>query len=83
MVANGRSQLEGVVQRNGGASTGCLAVMRQQTASASARDQCLFELVEPWAETTWRARGSFRRARVGPIHHAAWDAYVRATVTGW
>jgi hypothetical protein len=44
------------------------------------QDQCRFELVEPWGETTWRARGSFRRARIGPIHHAAWDAYVRATV---
>src|SRR5215472_14620101 len=25
------------------------------------RDQCLSELVEPWAETTWRARTEFLR----------------------
>jgi phospholipid transport system substrate-binding protein len=37
MAANGRSQLEGVVQRNGGRAQPILAVMRQQTASASAR----------------------------------------------
>ena len=37
MAANGRSQLEGVVQRNGGRPQAILAVMRQQTASASAR----------------------------------------------
>jgi ABC-type transporter MlaC component len=37
MAANGRSQLEGVVQRNGGRPQGILAVRRQQTASASAR----------------------------------------------
>jgi phospholipid transport system substrate-binding protein len=37
MAANGRSQLEGVVQRNGGRAQAILAVMRQQTASASAR----------------------------------------------
>jgi phospholipid transport system substrate-binding protein len=37
MAANGRPQLEGVVQRNGGRAQAILAVMRQQTASASAR----------------------------------------------
>ena len=37
MAANGRTQLEGVVQRNGGRAQAILAVMRQQTASASAR----------------------------------------------
>jgi ABC-type transporter MlaC component len=37
MAANGRSQLEGVVERNGGQAQAILAVMRQQTASASAR----------------------------------------------
>jgi ABC-type transporter MlaC component len=37
MAANGRSQVEGVVQRNGGRAQAILAVMRQQTASASAR----------------------------------------------
>jgi ABC-type transporter MlaC component len=38
MAPNGRSQLEGVVERNGGPSSGySLPVMRQQTASASAR----------------------------------------------
>jgi ABC-type transporter MlaC component len=36
MAANGRSQLEGVVQRNGGRAQAILAVMRQQTASGSA-----------------------------------------------
>jgi len=37
MAANGRSQLEGVVERNGGQVQAILAVMRQQIASASAR----------------------------------------------
>ena len=37
MAANGRSQLEGVAQRNGGRAQAILAVMRQQTASASTR----------------------------------------------
>ena len=37
MAANGRSQLEGVVERNGGRAQAILAVMRQQTASAAAR----------------------------------------------
>jgi phospholipid transport system substrate-binding protein len=37
MAANGRSQLEGVVERNGGRAQAIPAVMRQQTASASAR----------------------------------------------
>ena len=37
MAANGRSKLEGVVERNGGRAQAILAVMRQQTASASAR----------------------------------------------
>jgi phospholipid transport system substrate-binding protein len=37
MAANGRSQLEGVVERNGGRPQAILAVMRQQIASASAR----------------------------------------------
>ena len=37
MAANGRTQLEGVVQRNGGRAQAILAIMRQQTASASAR----------------------------------------------
>ena len=37
MAANGRSRLEGVVQRNGGRAQAILAVMRQQTTSASAR----------------------------------------------
>jgi len=37
MAANGRSQLESIVQRNGGRPQAILAVMRQQTASASAR----------------------------------------------
>jgi len=37
MAANGRSQLEGVVERNGGRAQAILAVMRQQIASASAR----------------------------------------------
>jgi phospholipid transport system substrate-binding protein len=36
-AANGRSQLEGVVERNGGRVQAILAVMRQQIASASAR----------------------------------------------
>ena len=36
MGASGRSQLEGVVQRNGGRPQAILAVMQQQTASASA-----------------------------------------------
>ena len=35
MAANGRSQLEGVVERNGGRPQAILAVMRQQIASAS------------------------------------------------
>ena len=37
MAVNGRSQLEGVVERNGGRAQAILAVMRQQIASASAR----------------------------------------------
>jgi ABC-type transporter MlaC component len=37
MAANGRSQLEGVVERNGGRAQAILAVMRQQIASASPR----------------------------------------------
>ena len=37
MAANGRSQLEGVVERNGGQAHAILVVMRQETASASAR----------------------------------------------
>jgi phospholipid transport system substrate-binding protein len=37
MAASGRSQLEGVVERNGGRAQAILAVMRQQIASASAR----------------------------------------------
>ena len=37
MAANGRSQLEGVVERNDGRAQAILAVMRQQIASASAR----------------------------------------------
>jgi phospholipid transport system substrate-binding protein len=37
LAANGRSQLEGVVERNGGRPQAILAVMRQQLASASAR----------------------------------------------
>jgi phospholipid transport system substrate-binding protein len=36
MAANGRSQLEGVVERNGGQAQAILAVMRRQTPSASA-----------------------------------------------
>jgi phospholipid transport system substrate-binding protein len=36
MAANGRSQLEGVVERNGGRPQAILAVMRQQIAGASA-----------------------------------------------
>jgi phospholipid transport system substrate-binding protein len=36
MAANGRSQLEGVVERNGGRPQVILAVMRQQIAGASA-----------------------------------------------
>jgi ABC-type transporter MlaC component len=35
MAANGRTQLEGVVERNGGRAQAILAVMRQQIASAS------------------------------------------------
>jgi len=35
MAANGRSQLERLVERNGGRAQAILAVMRQQTASAS------------------------------------------------
>ncbi len=35
MAANGRSELEGVVERNGGRAQAILAVMRQQIASAS------------------------------------------------
>ena len=35
MAANGRSELEGVVERNGGQARAILAVMRQQIASAS------------------------------------------------
>src|SRR3954453_1397721 len=34
MAANGRSELEGVVERNGGRANAILAVMRQQIASA-------------------------------------------------
>jgi phospholipid transport system substrate-binding protein len=37
MAANGRSQLEGVLERNGGRVQAILAVMRQQIASASVR----------------------------------------------
>lgn len=37
LAANGRTQLEGVVERNGGRPQAILAVMRQQLASASAR----------------------------------------------
>jgi phospholipid transport system substrate-binding protein len=37
MAVNGRSQFEGVVERNGGRAQAILAVMRQQIASASAR----------------------------------------------
>ena len=37
MAANGRSQMEGVVQRNGGRAQVILVVMRQQIASAAAR----------------------------------------------
>jgi len=37
MAANGRSQLEGVVERNGGRAQAILAVMRQQIAGAPAR----------------------------------------------
>ena len=37
MAANGRSQLEGVVERNGGRPQAILAVMRQQIAGASGR----------------------------------------------
>ena len=37
MAANGRTQLEGVVQRNGRRPQAILAVMRQQTANAAAR----------------------------------------------
>jgi phospholipid transport system substrate-binding protein len=37
MAVSGRSQLEGVVERNGGRAQAILAVMRQQIASASAR----------------------------------------------
>jgi len=35
MAANGRSELEGVVERNGGQAQAILAVMRQQIASAA------------------------------------------------
>jgi ABC-type transporter MlaC component len=35
MAANGRSQLEGVVERNGGRPQAILAVMRQQIAGTS------------------------------------------------
>ena len=35
LAANGRSELEGVVERNGGRAQAILAVMRQQIASAS------------------------------------------------
>lgn len=35
MAANGRSELEGVVERNGGQARAILAVLRQQTASAA------------------------------------------------
>jgi ABC-type transporter MlaC component len=34
MAANGRSELEGVVERNGGRAQAILAVMRQQIAAA-------------------------------------------------
>ena len=37
MAANGRSQLEGVVERDDGRPQAILAVMRQQIAGASAR----------------------------------------------
>ena len=37
MAANGRSQFNGVVERNGGRAQAILAVMRQQIASASSR----------------------------------------------
>jgi ABC-type transporter MlaC component len=37
MAANGRSEFNGVVERNGGRAQAILAVMRQQIASASSR----------------------------------------------
>ena len=37
MAVNGRSQLEGVVERNGGRAQAILTVMRQQNAGASSR----------------------------------------------
>jgi len=37
MAANGRTQLEGVVERNGGRAQAILAVMRQQISGASSR----------------------------------------------
>jgi ABC-type transporter MlaC component len=37
MAAHGRSQLEGVVERNGGRPQAILAVLRQQIAAAAAR----------------------------------------------
>jgi ABC-type transporter MlaC component len=37
MAANGRSQLEGMVERNGGRPQAILAVMRQQIAGAAFR----------------------------------------------
>ncbi len=49
MTVNGRSDLEGVVERNGGRADSILPVMRQETASGSTRgmpDRCRFITVE-------------------------------------
>jgi phospholipid transport system substrate-binding protein len=50
MSLSGRSDLEGVVERNGGRPDSILPVMRQETASASTRgmpDRCRSVAVEP------------------------------------
>jgi hypothetical protein len=49
------------------------------------RDQCLYELVEPCAETTWRARGAFLRGGTNssnPAPSAAESVSVRSRGRG-
>ena len=56
----GFSTFERRMQRDGLSAGG-----RRIRTFRPSRDQYLSELVEPWAETTWRARGGFSVA--GPI----------------
>jgi hypothetical protein len=49
------------------------------------RDQCLYELVEPCAETTWRARGAFLRGGTNgsnPARSSAESANLRSLSSG-